>query len=473
MAHDYTWQKKYTQVLDYQFSPDPFIHWFVNGETNLCYNALDRHLSRHAKKTALIYVPNEGESVSYSYEKLHREVCYCANMLKKTGLKKGDRVVIFMSMIPEAAIALLASLRLGFVPVVLNPLTPVDALAQRIKDSGAQVMITGNQSVRGKKIVSLKKVADAAMDLCAEQAHFVSRCIVFLTTDRECEMLEDRDVFWHDAISEESADCDPVWVNAEDPSFILYPRDLSAPPCGVVHSTAGYMVYAGTTFKYLFDAHEEDVCFGTNDFSNISGHSYVVFGPLLSGATTVIFEGALDYPLPDRVWEVVEKEKVSLLYTDPKALGDLKKNGELWPRKHNLSSLRLLGTTSGVVTRDEWLWLYEIIGKKRCPVIDAWCQPTSGGILIGAIPGAVPLKPASATVPFFGIKPKIVDDEGRPCKQGTEGYLVIEKPWPGMMRGYFGRPQLFFEHFFSRFTGAYDTRHRAVCDEDGYYWIKK
>ncbi len=470
-AEAFVWNKKFSKVLNYSFGKNAQVHWFADGQTNLSVNCLDRHLPALKDKTAIVYVPNEGESVKITYAKLHREVCYCANMLRKLGLKKGDCVVIFMSMIPEAAVVMLACARLGLVHVVINPLSPAKSLTERILDCGASVIITGNQSVRGEQVVSLKDVADEAMDACSKKGHVVSRCVVFLTTDRECEMIEDRDIFWHDAIMAEPAICDPVWMDAEDPLFVLYPRAVNEEPVGVVHSTAGYMVYAATTFKYLFDIKNDDVCFGTADLSNITGHTYLVYAPLLSGSTSVIFEGALDYPLPDRLWAVVEAEQVTILHTDPMALGDLKKEGELWPQRHNLSSLRLLGTMGGPISPDVWLWYYNVIGKKQCPVIDSWCQSAAGGILIGAFPGATDLKPGSATVPFFGIVPRVLDRNGKKCAVNQEGFLVIEKPWPGMLRSLYGRPELFGEKYFSKFPNVYFTGDMAYQDEDGYFWI--
>ncbi|MCP5464620.1 MAG: acetate--CoA ligase [Deltaproteobacteria bacterium] len=471
IALGFEWQKEFDQVLDYSFDKDLSIKWFLNGKTNICYNALDRHLQTQGDKTAFVYVPNEGETQRITYKELHSQVCAFANGLKKLGLQKGERVAIYMPMIPEAAVAMLACARLGLVHNVVFGGFSSQSLKDRIIDSGAKTLITANQLLRGSKVLDLKNIADEAIDLCSSEGHVVAKSIVFLRTEAECEMIEDRDVFWHEVVAGAGSDSACEWMDSEDPLFMLYTSGSTGKPKGVLHTTAGYMVYTATTFKYLFDYQKDDVFFCTADVGWITGHSYLVYGPLLNGATCVLFEGIPNHPAPDRFWDIVEKEKVSILYTAPTAIRALMREGDSWPNKHDLSSLRLLGTVGEPINPEAWIWYHKVIGKENCPIVDTYWQTETGGVLISAFPGAVPLKPGSATVPFFGVKPKVIREDGSECDANEGGYLVMEKPWPGMMRTVYGDHQRFFDTYFSRFSGYYFTGDSARKDSDGYLWV--
>lgn len=471
MAQDFFWHQEPKNICEYSFAQDLSIKWFSDGETNICYNAIDRHLDTLGEKTAILYVPNEGESVSISFKKLYAQVCYFANGLKKMGLKKGDCVAIYMPMIPEAAVAMLACARLGLVHNVVFGGFSAQSLKERMMDSGATTLITANELLRGKKVVPLKHIADEAMELCSTEGHVVVHCVVFLRTETECEMMEDRDIFWHDFISEEPPVCDIEWMNAEDPLFTLYTSGSTGKPKGVLHTTGGYMVYTATTFKYLFDIKPDDVYFCSADVGWITGHSYLVYGPLLNGCTSIIFEGIPTYPAPDRFWQIIEEEQVTKFYTAPTAIRALMREGDSWPKKHDLSSLKVLGTVGEPINPEAWMWYHQKIGGERCPIIDTYWQTETGGVLISAFPGAVDLKPGSACVPFFGVQPKVVRADGSECDIDEGGSLVIEKPWPGMMRTVYQDHQRFYDTYFSQFPKAYFTGDGAKKDKDGYIWL--
>lgn len=470
-ANQYFWSKPFTQILDYSFDRDVHIKWFADGSTNLCYNAIDRHLDTKANHPAFVYVPNEGETVVLTYEKLFREVCYFANGLKKMGIKKGDRVAIYMPMIPEAAIAMLACARIGVVHNVVFGGFSAHSLKDRIVDSGATTLITANELLRGEKSIRLKDIADEALDMCSDSGHVVSQCIVFLRTDAECEMIEDRDIFWHDFIITEPPVCEIEWVNAEDPLFMLYTSGSTGKPKGVLHTTGGYMVYVGETFKYIFDAQPDDVYFCTADVGWVTGHSYLVYGPLLNGVTSVIFEGVPTHPNPGRFWEIIQQEKVTKFYTAPTAIRALMREGEGWPAKYDLSSLKLLGSVGEPINPEAWMWYHRVIGREQCPIVDTYWQTETGGIIISAFPGAVPQKPGAAAVPFFGVDAKVIREDGSDCEVNEGGYLVITKPWPGMMRTVYQDHRRFYETYFSRFPGLYFTGDSARRDADGYIWL--
>lgn len=470
-AGNYFWHKDFSAVLKGDFSGDVCIRYFDDGKTNICHNAVDRHLALRANKTALLYIANDGLSARISYADLHQRVSRFANVLKNQGLKKGDRVGIYMPMIPEATIAMLACARLGLVHNVVFGGFSAQSLAGRLHDSQARCLITANELLRGDKIISLKNIADEAMTLSQQDGHTIESCIVFKRTKTACAMHEGRDFFWDVLEKSASAECPVEWQDAEDPLFILYTSGSTGKPKGVLHTTAGYMVYVGETTKYVFDLHDDDIYFCTADVGWITGHSYLVYGPLLNGATTVIYEGIPTWPAPDRLWEIIAKEKVTILYTSPTAIRSLMREGETWPKKHDLTSLRLLGSVGEPINPEAWLWYHKNIGGGQCPIVDTWWQTETGGIVLSPLPGAIACKPGAATVPFFGIQAAILREDGSLCDINEGGNLVIEKPWPGMMRTVYGNHERFRETYFSRYPGKYFSGDGAHTDEDGDYWL--
>lgn len=470
MAGELSWFKKWKKVLDYDFK-EAIVKWFIGGKINASYNCLDRHITTWRKnKAALIWIGDEpGEQKIYTYQLLHKEVCKFANVLKKRGVRKGDRVAIYLSMVPELPIAMLACARIGAVHSVIFGGFSADSLRNRIKDCGAKVLITSDGGYRGGRVVPLKENADDALKECPE----VKRCFVVRRTGTRVIMKEGRDLWWDDEMSNPNleSNSDPAEMDAEDPLFILYTSGSTGKPKGVLHTTGGYLLYVFQTFKWIFDIHDDDTYWCTADIGWITGHSYIVYGPLAAGATSLMFEGIPTYPDPGRFWKIVEDHRVNILYTAPTAIRALAKFGNRWPKRHNLSSLRLLGSVGEILNPEAWKWYYTIIGNAKCPIVDTWWQTETGGILLSPIPGAIPTKPGSATVPFPGVVPMVINDKGKKSKLNEGGYLVIKEPWPGMMRTVFGDPDRFKQTYFSQFPGMYFTGDGAKKDNDGYYWL--
>jgi acetyl-CoA synthetase len=474
VAEDFYWKEKWSRVRAYDFKDRISIKYYVGAKTNVSYNALDRHLETRGDQLAIIWEGNEpGEDAKLTYRQLYTEVCKFANVLKRFGVKKGDRVSIYMPMIKELPIAMLACARIGAIhSIVFGGFSP-DSLADRIVDSTCQFLITTDGVFRGAKAVTLKGNADEAMELAAKQGVTVKTCIVYRRVGAKItvNMLGGRDHWWHDVMKEAPAKCDPEWMDAEDPLFILYTSGSTGKPKGVLHTTGGYMVFTSMSFKYIFDYHDGDIFWCTADIGWVTGHSYIVYGPLCAGATSVMFEGVPTYPNAGRFWDVVDKYKVTQFYTAPTAIRALMREGESFVDGHDLSSLRLLGTVGEPINPEAWMWYHRHVGHERCPIVDTWWQTETGGILITPLPGAIPTKPGSATLPFFGVKPVIVDDEGKMVDGPTTGALFIAEPWPGIMRTVYGQHERFKETYFSRLPGYYFTGDGARRDEDGYYWI--
>jgi acetyl-CoA synthetase len=464
------WFKKWNgPVEEYRFDGDIFLRYFVGGKLNASFNCLDRHLqSWRRNKAALIWQgePLE-ESRTYTYHELHREVCKFANVLKNLGVKKGDRVTLYLPMVPELPIAMLACARIGAIHSVVFGGFSADALKDRILDCNAEVLITSNYGYRSGRILDSKKSADEALKSCPG----VKTCIVVNRIDRETDMKEGRDHWWHELMKDASHQCEAVPVDSEDPLFILYTSGSTGKPKGVLHTTAGYLLYTLLTTKYVFDYHDEDVFWCTADIGWVTGHSYIVYGPLALGATSLMFEGVPNYPEPDRFWEVVEKYGVNIFYTAPTAIRAIMRSGDDWPNKRDLSPLRLLGSVGEPINPEAWMWYYQVIGKTRCPIVDTWWQTETGGHMITPIPGAMQMKPGSAALPFFGVDPVIVRMDGTEAETNEGGHLCIRKPWPGFMRTVYGDPGRFKEQYFVQYPGLYFTGDGARKDEDGYFWL--
>jgi len=466
-ADQLVWFKKWDKVREYDFYKAD-IKFFVGGKTNVSYNCLDRHLDTWRKnKAAIVWEGEPGESRTYTYQQLHHEVCKFANVLKNNGIKKGDRVAIYLPMIPELPIAMLACARIGAIhSIIFGGFSP-DSIRDRVLDSECKMMITADWGLRAGKNVPLKKNVDTALGECA----CTETCIVVKRTGEPVDMKEGRDIWWEDEMAKVSPDCPAEEMDAEDPLFLLYTSGSTGKPKGVLHTTGGYLVYTYLTSKYIFDLKDEDTYWCTADIGWVTGHSYIVYGPLATGATSVMFEGVPNYPQPDRFWAVVEKFKVNIFYTAPTAIRAMIRDGDKWPLGRDLSSLRLLGTVGEPINPEVWMWYQKIIGKEKCPIVDTWWQTETGGILISPLPGAVPTKPGSATVPFFGVEPKIIREDGSQADPNEGGYLIIEKPWPAIMRTVYGDHPRFVDTYFTRFPGVYFTGDGARCDEDGYYWL--
>jgi acetyl-CoA synthetase len=465
------WIKPFTQVKNTSYDPDHFkIEWFADGQLNVSENCLDRHLKEHPLKPAIIW---EGDHPSrhkiISFEELHDEVCRFANVLKKNGIRKGDRVVLYMPMIPETAIAMLACTRIGAVHcVVFGGFSP-DSLASRIDDSQAKLVITADQGMRGGKTIPLKENVDAALQLDGTSS--VEKMIVVHRTGHPITMKEGRDLWYHMEIMTVTDICPPEPMNAEDPLFILYTSGSTGKPKGVLHTTGGYLTYANSTFREVFDIKQNDVFWCTADVGWITGHSYVLYGPLSNGTTTVMSEGIPQYPSWARTGHIVDKHNITILYTAPTAIRAMMREGDAYVRESDRSSLRLLGTVGEPINPEAWNWYYTVVGESRCPVVDTWWQTETGGILISPLPGATAVKPGSATRPLFGVQPALVDAEGNELEGEAEGNLIIKDSWPGQMRTIWGDPERFIEAYFSTYPGSYFTGDGARRDKDGYYWI--
>jgi acetyl-CoA synthetase len=471
MAGILDWNKGWDRVVEWDFHK-PSIKWFINGKLNAAYNCIDRHLKTPRRnKAAIIWEGDDGSYRTYTYQQLSYEVNRFANVLKKKGVKKGDRVTIYLPMIPELAISILACARLGVIhSVVFGGFSPT-SLRDRIKDSSSGLVITSDSGLRGGKLVPMKENCDAALEECP----MVEKVIVVKRTGSKISMKAGRDTWWDEEITAPDINdrCAPVEMDSEDPLFILYTSGSTGKPKGVLHTTGGYLVYCALTFKWIFDYKDEDIYFCTADIGWVTGHSYILYGPLACGATTLMFEGIPTYPDPGRFWDIVDKHKVNILYTAPTAIRALMRSGEEWVKKHDLGSLKLLGSVGEPINPEAWIWYHDVVGKGKLPVVDTWWQTETGGILITPLPGAMTLKPGSATRPFFGIKPKVLKEDGVEARTNEGGYLVIEKPWPGMLRGTYGDPEnrRVKEVYFSRFPGYYLSGDGARIDNDGDYWL--
>ncbi len=463
------WIKPYSEISDVSYdTKDLHIRWYADGTLNAAANCLDRHLATRGNQTAIIWEGDDpADSKHITYAELHEEVCKFANVLKAEGAKKGDRITIYMPMIPEAAVAMLACARIGAIhSVVFGGFSP-DALAGRIQDCDSNIVITADEGLRGGRPVPLKANTDAALENCPD----CNKVIVVRRTGGDVAWVEGRDVWYHEAMSAASADCPPEEMSAEDPMFILYTSGSTGKPKGVLHTTGGYMVYASMTHQYVFDYHDGDVYWCTADVGWVTGHSYIVYGPLANGAVTLMFEGVPTWPDSSRFWQVVEKHKVNIFYTAPTAIRALMREGEAPVKSADRSSLRLLGSVGEPINPEAWMWYHEVVGDGRCPIVDTWWQTETGGILITPLPGATTTKPGSATKPFFGVDPVLVDGDNNILEGAADGNLCINRSWPGQMRTVYGDHQRFIETYFTTFPGRYFSGDGARRDEDGYFWI--
>jgi acetyl-CoA synthetase len=477
--NELVWFKPWKKVLQWK---EPIAKWFVGGQLNVSYNCLDRHLGTSTANQAAVIWEGEpaapgkpGEERTLTYKQLHHEVCLFSNVLKRNGLKRGDRVLIYMPMVPEAAVAMLACARVGAVHSVVFGGFSAQSVADRIQDSRARFVITADGGFRRGAVVPLKQSVDEALLLKDAQgqllAKTIEKVIVLRRAANEVHMLEGRDLWWHEELPHVGAHCPAEKMDSEAPLFILYTSGSTGKPKGILHTTGGYLLFAKMTSKYVFDLRPEDVYWCTADIGWVTGHSYVVYGPLANGATSLMYEGAPNFPEPDRFWRIVEKYGVTVLYTAPTAIRAFMKWGIEWPQKHDLKSLRLLGTVGEPINPEAWIWYYQQIGGKRCPIVDTWWQTETGGIMITPLPGAIPTKPGSATLPFFGIVPEVVDDSGKPVPRNSGGKLIIRKPWPGMLRGLWGDPERYKSVYWGEVGGSYFTGDGCRQDKDGYYWI--
>lgn len=464
------WFKKWDKVLEWDFNK-PQIKWFQGGKLNVSYNCLDRHITTATRnKGAIIWEADDGSYKTYTYQQMYYEVNRFANVLKKHGVKKGDRVTIYLPMIPELAIAMLACSRIGAIHSIVFGGFSSQALRDRIQDCKASIVITADKGVRGGRTVPLKANSDTALQECPT----VEKVIVVKRADG-VDMEPKRDLWWHEEMA--AADianyCEPEWMDAEDPLFILYTSGSTGKPKGVLHTTGGYLLYTNMTFRYAFDYHDEDIHFCTADIGWVTGHSYIVYGPLSNGATSLMFEGVPTYPNPGRFWDICDKHKVNIFYTAPTAIRALMREGEQWVTKHDLSSLKVLGSVGEPINPEAWMWYHTHVGKSKLPIVDTWWQTETGGFMITPLPGAMVMKPGSANRPFFGVVPRVLKDDGSPAGANEGGRLVIEKPWPGMLRGTYGDPEnkRMKEVYFSTYPGKYFTGDGARVDQDGDFWL--
>ncbi len=460
------WDKEFEQTLDWD---PPFAKWFQGGELNMSVQCLDRHLEGPRKnKAALIWEGEPGDQRTLTYQQLHSEVCRFANALERMGVEKGDRVAIYMPMVPELAIALLACARIGAPHSVIFGGFSAQAIQERVEDAEAKVVLTADGGYRRGEPLALKDKVDEAMtDGCAS----VERVVVYQRTYEPVEWFDDRDVWWHDAVAGESTTHEAPSLGSEHPLFILYTSGTTGTPKGVVHTTAGYALWTKLTSRWIFDLKDKDTYWCTADIGWITGHSYIVYGPLQNGATTMMYEGAPDYPQPDRFWDIVERHQVNTFYTAPTAIRAFMKWGKQWVDRHDLSSLRLLGTVGEPINPKAWMWYHEVVGNEACPIVDTWWQTETGGVMITPIPGATPTKPGSATKPLPGVEAAIFDKDGNELGPNEGGFLVIKKPWPGMLRTVYKNPERFKEAYYGRYEGIYFAGDGAKYDEDGYFWI--
>ena len=470
VAERLTWYQKWHTVRDYDFV-NAEIKWFEGGTLNACYNCLDRHVEAgHGNATAIIWEGNDpSEDKTFTFEELLTEVKKFANVLKAQGIEKGDRVCIYLQMVPELAIAMLACARIGAVHSIVFGAFSAESLRDRINDSACKMLITQDTAMRGPRSdIPMKANADAAVVECPS----IEKVVVVKRTGDTVDFDASRDIWWHAAMADADAECEPAVMDAEDPLFILYTSGSTGKPKGVLHTTGGYLTYTSYTHQQVFDYHEGDVYWCTADIGWITGHSYIIYGPLANRAITVMFEGVPNYPDFGRFWQVVEKHRINIFYTAPTALRALMKEGDTWVEKYDRSTLRLLGTVGEPIKEPEWLWYYNTVGDGRCPIVDTWWQTETGGILMTPLPAATPLKPGSATFPFFGIEPVILDEEGNEVEGNpATGYLCIKTAWPGIMRTVYGDHERFLDTYFRRFPGYYMTGDGVLRDEDGYYWI--
>lgn len=462
------WIKPYTKVKDGSFTGDVRIKWFVDGKLNVSANCLDRHLAKRGDQVAIIWESDDPNvSRKITYKELHEQVCKFANVLKSLGLKKGDRATIYLPMIPELAIAMLACTRIGVIHSIVFAGFSPESLAGRIQDCQGSIVITSDEGVRGGKPVPLKENTDEALKKCPG----VDKVIMYKHTGGKVNVVPGRDLDWNELMSKASADCPPEPMDSEDPLYILYTSGSTGKPKGVLHTTGGYLVYTSFSHEYVFDYHDGDIYWCTADIGWVTGHSYIVYGPLANGATTVMFEGIPNYPDWSRFWDVCDKHQINIFYTAPTAIRAIMRQGEAPVRKASRKSIKLLGTVGEPINPEVWLWYYNVVGEGRCPIVDTWWQTETGGILITPLPGATALKPGSATRPFFGLQPEIITPEGNFLEGAGSGYLVIKDSWPGMLRSVYGDHERFKQTYFSNYPGLYFTGDGARRDEDGYYWI--